>query len=322
VSRAIYMELRNGNGIKGKNYVHLDIRPETVNRYYAEAGESKRIDREYVEKKLPDILDFCRTYLGVDPVNEPMPIQPTAHYAMGGIPTNVNAEVVLDENWTVLPGLYAAGEVACVSVHGANRLGTNSLVDLVVFGRRGGKAIAEYVKHASFVPMPANPTREIEAEFERIRQSQGKTKGYQLRDRMQQTMNENVGVFREESTMQTALNDLRELRETFRKDLAIDDRGHRFNTDVLEAWELGALIDLAEVTTISALNRKESRGAHSREDFKKRDDENYLVHTLAYRECPEAYCDGNPDFRLNMDKKVDMSLASEDPRFAPKERVY
>ncbi|HEX2618505.1 MAG TPA: FAD-dependent oxidoreductase, partial [Phototrophicaceae bacterium] len=169
VSRAIYMEVRNGNGIKGKNYVHLDIRPETVNRYFAEAGETKRITREDVEKKLPDILDFCRTYLGVDPVLEPMPIQPTAHYAMGGIPTNVNAEAVIDANWTVLPGLYAAGEVACVSVHGANRLGTNSLVDLVVFGRRGGKAIADYVKHADLIPLPANPTGEIEAEFERIR---------------------------------------------------------------------------------------------------------------------------------------------------------
>jgi succinate dehydrogenase / fumarate reductase, flavoprotein subunit len=322
VSRAIFMELRAGNGIKGKNYVHLDIRPETVNRYYAEAGESKRIDRDYVEKKLPDILDFCRTYLGVDPVTEPMPIQPTAHYAMGGIPTNVNAEVVIDANWTVLPGLYAAGEVACVSVHGANRLGTNSLVDLVVFGRRGGMAIADYVKRADFVPLPQNPTREIEAEFERIRNSRGKMKAYQLRDRMQLTMNENVGVFREEALMQQGLNDLRELRESYQKDLVIDDRGHKFNTDILEAWELGALLDLAEVTTISALNRKESRGAHSREDYKKRDDENYLVHTLAYRECAEPYCEGQPEYRLNMDKKVDMSLAQEDQRFMPKERVY
>ncbi len=157
ISRAIYMEVRNGNGIKCKNYVHLDIRPETVNRYFAEEGSTKRIDRDFVEKKLPDILDFCRTYLGVDPVKEPMPIQPTAHYAMGGIPTNVDAEVVLDANWTVLPGMYAAGETACVSVHGANRLGTNSLVDLVVFGRRGGMKIAEYVKGANLIPLPANP---------------------------------------------------------------------------------------------------------------------------------------------------------------------
>ena len=146
VSRAIYLEIREGNGIKGKDYVYLDVTPETVNRYLAEAGETRRIDGDYIEEKLPDILEFCRVYLGVDPVKEPMPIQPTAHYAMGGIPTNVDAEVVIDENWTVLPGLYAAGEAACVSCHGANRLGTNSLVDLVVFGRRGGMKIAEYVK--------------------------------------------------------------------------------------------------------------------------------------------------------------------------------
>ena len=159
VSRAIYLEIRDGNGIKGKDYVYLDVTPETVNRYLAEAGETRRIDANYVEQKLPDILDFCRVYLGVDPVKEPMPIQPTAHYAMGGIPTNVDAEVVIDENWTVLPGLYAAGETACVSVHGANRLGTNSLVDLIVFGRRGGMAMAEYVKHADYTPLPANPDR-------------------------------------------------------------------------------------------------------------------------------------------------------------------
>ncbi len=321
VSRAIYMEVQNGNGIKGKNYVYLDVRPETVNRYYAEAGESKRIDREYIEKRLPDILDFCRTYLGVDPVNEPMPIQPTAHYAMGGIPTNVNAEVVTDANWTVLPGMYAAGEVACVSVHGANRLGTNSLVDLVVFGRRGGMRIAEYVKGADWVPLPSNPTADVENEFKRIRQSSGKVKPYQIRERMQVLMNDKVGVFREESMMTEALNELRVLRDQFRTDLAIDDRGVKFNTDVIEAWELGSLLDLAEVTTLSALNRKESRGGHSRDDFQQRDDENYLVHTLVYRQCDDPYC-AAPELQINMDKKVEMSLAENDERFRPKQRVY
>jgi succinate dehydrogenase / fumarate reductase flavoprotein subunit len=321
VSRAIYMEVRNGNGIKGRDYVHLDIRPETVNRYFAEAGESKRIDGEYVEKKLPDILDFCRTYLGVNPVKEPMPVQPTAHYAMGGIPTNLDAAVVTDSNWTVIPGLYAAGEVACVSVHGANRLGTNSLVDLVVFGRRGGKAIADYVKRADFVPLPSNPSGEIQAEFERIRQSSGGTKPNKLREEMQQTMNDNVGVFRTADTMQKAVEDLRELRSRFRTDLSIDDRGYKYNSDVLEAWELGSLLDLAEVTAISALNRKESRGAHSREDFKKRDDENYMVHSLI-TQTTDAYTDADPDYTINMDKKVDLSLAEVDKRFVPKERVY
>ncbi len=321
VSRAIYMEIRNGNGIKGRNYVHLDIRPETVNRYFAEAGESKRIDGEYVEKKLPDILDFCRTYLGVNPVKEPMPIQPTAHYAMGGIPTNLDAAVVSDADWTVLPGLYAAGEVACVSVHGANRLGTNSLVDLIVFGRRGGKAIADYVKQADFVPLPANPSAEIQAEFERIRQSSGKTKPNELREAMQVTMNDNVGVFRQENLMQKAVEDLRELRHRYSTELAIDDRGYKYNSDVLEAWELGCLLDLAEVTALSALNRKESRGAHSREDYPKRDDENLLVHSLI-TQTTAPYSDSEPEYTLNMDKKVDLSLADVDPRFVPKERVY
>ncbi len=320
VSRAIYLEIRNGNGIKGKDYVYLDVRPETVNRYLAEAGETRRITAEDVEKKLPDILEFCRIYLGVDPVKEPMPIQPTAHYAMGGIPTNVDAEVVTDENWTVLPGLYAAGECACVSVHGANRLGTNSLVDLVVFGRRGGMNVAKYVKQADFAPLPENPIAEIEGELNRIRKGTGKTRPGQLRSTMQKLMMDDVGVFREGLTLETALDKLRELRERYQNDLCIDDQGQKFNTDLTEAWELGCLLDLAEVTTLSAINRTESRGGHSREDYPKRDDANWLVHTLAYRKSHAL--NGASDIELNTKKKVDMSLAETDPRFAPKERVY
>ncbi|MBC7812319.1 MAG: succinate dehydrogenase flavoprotein subunit, partial [Burkholderiales bacterium] len=225
VSRAIYLEIRDGNGIQGKDYVHLDLRPQTVNHYLAEAGETRRLDREIIESKLPDILDFCRTYLGIDPVDAPMPVQPTAHYAMGGIPTNVNGEVVTDANWTVLPGLYAAGECACVSVHGANRLGTNSLVDLVVFGRRGGKSIAEYVKQADYVPLPANPTGEIEAEMQRIRKTNGKTRPHELRSTMQKVMMDKVGVFREAPLIQEALDCVRELRERYMTDIHIDDQG-------------------------------------------------------------------------------------------------
>ena len=323
VSRSIFLEIRDGRGIKGKDYVYLDVTPDTVNRYLAEAGESRRITGEDIEKKLPDILDFCRTYLGVDPVKEPMPIQPTAHYAMGGIPTNINAEVVMDENWTVLPGLYAAGEVACVSCHGANRLGTNSLVDLVVFGRRGGIAMADYVKHADYVPLPANPTADIEAEMNRIRNSKGKTRPGELRQMMQKTMMENVSVFREEKPMQQSLDILRGLRERYINDLSIDDRGFKFNTDLLEAWELGCLLDMAETTTLSALNRTESRGGHSREDFKARDDQNWLVHTLISREeGTPAYPTSQITHTLNTAKKVDMSLAAEDERFVPKVRTY
>ena len=323
VSRAIYLEIRDGNGIKGKDYVYLDVTPETVNRYLAEAGETRRIDANYVEQKLPDILDFCRVYLGVDPVKEPMPIQPTAHYAMGGIPTNVDAEVVIDENWTVLPGLYAAGETACVSVHGANRLGTNSLVDLIVFGRRGGMAMAEYVKHADYTPLPANPTGEIEAELTRIRNSSGKTRPGELRATMQKIMMADVSVFREEKPMTEALNTLRELRERYQNDLSIDDRGQKFNTDLLEAWELGCMLDLAEITTISALNRTESRGGHSREDYKERDDANWLVHSLVSRAAGKgAYPKGDLKPEINVKKKVDLSLAEEDKRFVPKVRTY
>jgi len=318
VSRAIYDEVKKGNGIKGKDYVYLDVRPETVNRYFAEEGREDRIDASYVEKKLPDILDFCRTYLGVDPVKEPMPIQPTAHYAMGGIPTNTKAQVVTDENWTVLPGMYAAGEVACVSVHGANRLGTNSLVDLIVFGRIGGIQVAQDVKQLGWTDLPADAGKEVEAEFERIRNSKGKTKPYELRNAMQKMMMDNVGVYRTEETMTEAVDGLDALRHSFVTDIKIDDKGHKFNTDIIEAWELGALLDLATVTAISARNRKESRGAHSRDDFAKRNDAEWLVHTLIYQEGDLQ----KPAYRINTEKKVDLSLAAEDARFAPKERVY
>lgn len=329
VSRAIYLETRAGNSIKDRGYVHLDIRPKTVNRFFAEEGRDKKdfIDDGYVERKLPDILDFCRTYLGIDPVKEPMPVQPTAHYAMGGIPTNINAEVVIDALGTVMPGLYAAGETACVSVHGANRLGTNSLVDLIVFGRRGGKQMADYVKGADWKQLPADPTEQVRAEFDRIRNGQGKTRPGELRAKMQSSMMDNIGVFRTEETMQQGIDELAELRNSFHNDICIDDKGKVFNTDLMEAWELGCLLDLADVTAQSAIARKESRGAHSREDYKKRDDQNWMVHTLAHH-------DGNlenPTYTMNFDKKVDLSLweeekkqgiADDKQKFRPKERVY
>lgn len=329
VSRAIYLETRAGRSIKGRGYMHLDIRPQTVNRFFAEEGRDKSefITDADVERKLPDILDFCRTYLGVDPVKEPMPVQPTAHYAMGGIPTNTDAEVVIDAQGTVMRGLYAAGETACVSVHGANRLGTNSLVDLIVFGRRGGMKMAEYVKDADWKPLPADPTESIRAEFNRIRNGNGKSSAGELRAKMQQTMMDNVGVFREEESMQVAVDDLKELRNRFYTDLSIDDKGKVFNTDLLEAWELGCMLDLADITARSAMGRKESRGAHSREDFKDRDDENWMVHTLVQH-------DGNlpnPTYTMNLDKKVDLSLWEEEKaqnlpedkqKFRPKARVY
>jgi succinate dehydrogenase / fumarate reductase flavoprotein subunit len=309
VSRAIYLELREGNGIKGKRYVHLDLTPETVNRYLAEAGETRRIDAHFIESKLAETCDQARTYAGIDPVREPMPIQPTAHYAMGGIPTDNDGRGISDARDTVVPGLYAAGECACVSVHGANRLGTNSLVDLVVYGRRAGKHAGDFAKGSDWVPLPADAGKRSEAEVSRLRSANGKVKPYAIRKKMQQVMQDYVGVFRIEKDMQLAVNELRTLQEQFRKELLIDDRGQKFNTDMLEAWELGALLDVAEATAISAVGRTESRGAHAREDYQQRDDVNWLKHTLIW-----ASQDGH-ESKVDY-KPVRMGIHQ------PKERVY
>jgi succinate dehydrogenase / fumarate reductase flavoprotein subunit len=307
VSRAIFLELQAGRGINGGNYVHLDITPETVNKYFEQAGEKRRIDREYIEAKLPDIADFTRTYLGVDPVSDPMPVQPTAHYAMGGIPTDNDGVVVLDTERTQLPGLYAAGEVACVSVHGANRLGTNSLVDLVVFGRRSGVHLAEYCEQADLLPLPNGVGSEVMAELDRIRNGSGGVKPHELRMRMQDTMTRNVGVFRTDELLQKAVDDLRELRHEYDTKLQIDDKGTRYNTDLLEAWELGCLLELAEVTAVSALARTESRGGHARDDYPERDDDQWLKHTLCHQTADGYSLDYKP-----------VVLG----RYEPKKRVY
>jgi succinate dehydrogenase / fumarate reductase flavoprotein subunit len=267
VSRAIYLEVQDGKGIDGKDYVHLG---------------ASHLGREVVESKLPDIADFCRTYLGIDPAVEPMPVQPTAHYAMGGIPTDIEGRVVIDEANTPMPGFYSAGECACVSVHGANRLGTNSLVDILVFGRRAGRHMARYIRENDFVPLPPEPECEACDEVEYLLSSSGDESAAQIRDELQATMMDKVGVFRIEHQMQAAVDKVHELQERYRR-VAIQDRGKTFNTELLEAIELGYLLDLAEVTAESALARTESRGAHSREDHPERDDENWLKHTLAYR---------------------------------------
>lgn len=307
VSRAIFLEIQAGNGINGQNYIHLDVRPETVNHYLALAGETRRVDAKYIESKLPDIADFARTYLGVDPVKEPMPIQPTAHYAMGGIPTDVDGRILLDSKNQVLLGAYAAGEVACVSVHGANRLGTNSLVDLVVFGRRAGKQMVEYCRTVDFKPLPPNPAADVITEFERLRQNKGTLKPHTIRQKMQKTMTANVGVFRTDATLRQALSDLRQLHQEYRL-IQIDDKGKKFNTDLLEAWELGCLLELAYVTTVAALARLESRGGHARDDYSERDDVNWLKHSLCYKQ---------PNAEPTLDyKPVTMG------RYTPKKRVY
>ncbi len=263
VSRCIYLEVRDGRGIGGKDYVHLDL---------------THLGKEVIEKKLPDISDFVRTYMGIDPVKDLIPIQPTAHYAMGGIPTNFNSEVVVDENGTALKGFYAAGECACVSVHGANRLGTNSLVDILVFGRRAGLSMANYCKETEFSPLPSNseePSRALLNQFK-----SGSERIAPLRSDLQSFMMDLCGVFRTEKLLKEALTKVKTLKERS-TNLTISDKSQVFNSELLDAVELLNLIDLAWVTVESALARTESRGAHYREDYPKRNDAQWLKHTLA-----------------------------------------
>ena len=265
VSRAIYLEVQAGRGINGEDYVNLD---------------ATHLGREMIETKLPDIADFTRTYLGIDPAVQPMPVQPTAHYAMGGIPTSVDGCVIVDETNSILPGLYAIGECACISVHGANRLGTNSLVDLIVFGLRAGRHMSKYVKGVDFYPMPSDPHARAKDALDHLLTSSGGESSANIRQELQKTMMDYVGVFRTADGMQQALAKIHELQARYLA-VEIKDKGKRFNQELLEAWEVGCLLDLAEVTAASALAREESRGAHSREDFPDRDDEAWLRHTLA-----------------------------------------
>ena len=267
VSRAIFEELREGRGIDGKNFIHLDL---------------TALGREVIESKLPDITDFVRTYLGIDPIELPIPVQPTAHYAMGGIPTDKEARVVIDEKNTPLPGFYAAGECACVSVHGANRLGTNSLVDILVFGRRAATDMARYVKENDWAPLPRNPEARAAEEIRTLRSGKGTVPAVSIRGKLRRQMTEKVSVFRQKKPLQELQETLVELQESY-KHLALQDRGMLYNTELVEALELGAMLDISETIAAGALARQESRGAHFREDFPKRDDSHWMQHTLAYR---------------------------------------
>jgi len=266
VARAMANEVREGRGAgPNKDYVLLDL---------------THLPPEVIDAKLPDITEFARTYLGVEPYTEPVPVFPTAHYAMGGIPTNVQAEVLRD-NKTVVPGLYAAGECACVSVHGANRLGTNSLLDINVFGKRAGIAAVEYAKKAEHVPVPADAAEGVIALLEKVRKSKGTEKVAQLRKELQDTMDKNAQVYRTEESLNEALAKIAELRGRY-ENISVQDKGQRFNTDLLEAVELGFLLDLAEVLAYTSLERRESRGGHFREDFPERNDKKFMVHSMAY----------------------------------------
>ena len=305
VSRAILQEIRVGKGMRGDgkpdDYVLLD---------------ASHLGEETISQKLPEIAAFCRTYIGVDPVYQPIPIHPTAHYGMGGIPTDVEGRVIANENEEVYEGLYAAGECACVSVHGANRLGTNSLVDLIVFGRRAGKHIALYASQnasqtdlGSFTPaMKSSEVEKQRAFLSTLFDGDGKHGSYgsDIREEMQAVMMEKVGIFRNGKAMSEAISTLQELRSRFEEVRAQDMRRY-FNTNLMEILELRNLLDLALITAVSAQNRQESRGAHAREDFPQRNDEVWLKHSLA---------------RL-ADNKVEIAYRSVDiSQWRPKPRVY
>lgn len=281
VARSMVLEVLEGRGAgPNKDYVYIDV---------------THLGEDVLEEKLPDITEFSRTYLGVDPVTELVPVFPTCHYVMGGIPTNVDGEVLRD-NENVVPGLYAAGECACVSVHGANRLGTNSLLDINVFGRRAGIAAAEYANSTKHVEMPEQPTKYVDDWLDLILHQGGKERVADIRTELQQTMDNNASVFRTEETLTQALNDIHELKKRY-KEITVHDKGKRYNSDLLEALELGFLLEMAEVTVVGALNRKESRGGHAREDYPKRDDENFLKHTMAYKVGEELISDIRLDYK-------------------------
>ena len=291
VSRAILTEIREGRGIDGRDYVYLDL---------------THVPRKNIEDRLPEISSFCKIYLGIDPAEEPIPVLPTAHYAMGGIPTDVDGRVLRDEKGGTVEGLYAAGECACVSVHGANRLGCNSLLDTVVFGRRAGKAINKELKGLKQGNIKKELVNQVFEEIDRLLNSKGKEKIGEIRKQLQQKMMEHCSVFRTEEHLRMLLNELKNIKERYR-DIGLKDTSSAFNTELLEAIELGHLITLSEVIAESALRRTESRGAHYREDFPKRDDENWLKHTLAFKK------NGSIEFAY---KPVRIT------KFQPEERKY
>ena len=267
VARSMALEVREGRGCgPNKDYVLLDL---------------THLEPAHIDAKLPDITEFARTYLGIEPYTEPIPVYPTAHYAMGGIPTNVDAEV-LRNNTDTVRGLYAAGEVACVSVHGSNRLGTNSLLDINVFGKRAGRAAAAYAKTVDYIDTPVDATVSVIAQLDEMRERPTGERVSDLRTALQESMDLNAQVFRTEDSLRQALADIRGLQARY-ANVSVQDKGRLFNTDLLEALELGFLLDIAEVVVIGALNRKESRGGHFREDYPERDDANWMLHTMAYR---------------------------------------
>jgi len=264
VARYILQEVREGRGIDGKDYVHLDL---------------THLGEEVIGTKLVEIIEFARTYAGVDAFKEPIPVQPTCHYMMGGIATDANAHVVMDDKATLFPGLFAAGECACVSVHAANRLGCNSLLDTLVFGRRAGKEMRQFIHSVGMPKLPGGFEEKERQRIQGMMDNPGKEALGAVLLEMQQVMMDKVSVFREAAGLTAALNAIRHLKERYGQ-IAVRDKGSCFNRDLLDVLELGNMLDLAEVITLGALFREESRGAHSREDFPDRNDSKFLEHTM------------------------------------------
>jgi len=291
MSRFIYQEVKEGRGIDGKDYVLLDV---------------SHLPPEVIDQKLPDVTDFARVYLGVEPKNEGIPIQPTAHYAMGGLATNIDAQVIRDASSTPVPGLYSAGEAACVSVHGANRLGTNSLVDLVVFGRRAGRHMLSQIQELEFLPLPKNPEARAVEEIRCLLERDKGERAADIRTRMQEVMMDKASVVRSEHTLLEAWREIESLQKAFKR-IALQDKGRCYNTELTEALELGCMLDCAETIIYGSLERQESRGAHYREDYEARDDKEWLAHSLVTRTAEG----------LRLEKKPIVIT-----KFEPKERKY
>jgi len=292
VSRAMYLEVREGRGCgPNKDYIHLDL---------------THIDAHIIEERLPDITEFARIYLGVDPIKEMVPIQPTAHYMMGGIPTTIDTNVIVDGENTVVPGLYAAGEVACASLHGANRLGTNSLGDLLVFGRRAGRNASAYATGGEFPDLPKGVLDLSRELLDTALNGPHKERVSAIRSELQATMMDNASVFRTAETLAQQVEEVKGLKARY-AGIGVDDKGKKYNTELMEALELGFLLDNAQQLVTAALNRQESRGAHSREDFTERDDTNWLKHSLVHKDGDGVRIDYKP-----------VTLG----RYEPKPRVY
>lgn len=294
VSRSEQTEINEGRGINGQDYVYLDLRP---------------IGAERIMERLPQVYELALNYLKVDALKEAVPIQPTAHYSMGGIPANVNTEVIMDAKGTVVQGLYTAGEASCLSIHGGNRLGTNSLQGAATFGRIAGITMSKFIAENGFENLPENPLDGAQQKISAFTENKGNERHAKIREELQESMTKLVGVFRTEEDMTKLKGIIKDLQERF-KNVAIDDKGNAFNLDLIEAFEVGNLLSFSEVIVEGALARKESRGAHYRRDFPKRDDENWLKHTLAWKTADGIKLDHSKDVVVYMD------------RFPPLERKY